>query len=69
MSVIEFKPGVGELLEGCGCLICGETVYTGCRTCKGTGHFTANDRALGLVPCDVCWQPVDPDADACRHCG
>lgn len=23
----------------------------------------------GLVPCDVCGGPVDPTADACRHCG
>lgn len=29
----------------------------------------AKIETLGLVPCDVCGLPVDPTADACRHCG
>lgn len=26
------------------------------------------DGERGLVPCDVCGQPVDSQADACSHC-
>lgn len=69
MKVIQFEPGRGRLLQGHSCRVCGDTVDTGCRTCHGVGHLTIEERAAGLVPCDVCGLAVDPRADACSNCG